>query len=497
MKLKVNKIDRDVTDKYVYDISLDGTVVNALGMNVLSNTDGFNFQEPKTYRYTEENPYISTGMNRNTKKGEKYVGLDADVAEFNDLFMRGKMGLDVDEVAESTINLSRKNYADLLIKKGEFKVKIVGNTIKSKKMPAYIEKFIDKAIPMLLHGQGYDFLKMYYDYIEKIYNFQIPLRDIASRGKIKKTVEEYLEDCKKVTKAGNQKARQAWYELVIRDRLKVDVGDTIYYINTGTMKSHNDVQRIRYKEKIDKKTGRVISPERMEVKMNCRLLPREVVEAEEETFCDEYTEYNVPKYIDQFNKRVKALLVCFDYNIRDRILITDPKKRNYFTEEESKLVSGQPNKPTDQDTYEQLMTPDDREIRFWLSINEDPPFIKECNMDWEGIKKEYLERMELLKSEALEKTTEKYNELINALTKEKVAEFIDNGLLPKEFDEIVYLAPNSDTLLDKKYNIKIGSIFDIIDKPFDKSYLDETESLETGDDEFQASEAKRGYLVDE
>lgn len=25
---------------YVYDISLDGTVVNALGMNVMSNTDG-------------------------------------------------------------------------------------------------------------------------------------------------------------------------------------------------------------------------------------------------------------------------------------------------------------------------------------------------------------------------------------------------------------------------------------------------------------------------
>ena len=25
---------------YVYDISLDGTVVNAVGMNVVSNTDG-------------------------------------------------------------------------------------------------------------------------------------------------------------------------------------------------------------------------------------------------------------------------------------------------------------------------------------------------------------------------------------------------------------------------------------------------------------------------
>ena len=37
-------------DGYVYDISLDGTVVNALGLNVISNTDGFNFKLPKTFR---------------------------------------------------------------------------------------------------------------------------------------------------------------------------------------------------------------------------------------------------------------------------------------------------------------------------------------------------------------------------------------------------------------------------------------------------------------
>ena len=30
----------------VYDISADGTFVNALGMNVLHNTDGFNFKLP-------------------------------------------------------------------------------------------------------------------------------------------------------------------------------------------------------------------------------------------------------------------------------------------------------------------------------------------------------------------------------------------------------------------------------------------------------------------
>lgn len=32
---------KENVDGVVYDISLDGTVVNALGMNVISNTDGF------------------------------------------------------------------------------------------------------------------------------------------------------------------------------------------------------------------------------------------------------------------------------------------------------------------------------------------------------------------------------------------------------------------------------------------------------------------------
>ena len=58
------------TNDYVYDISLDGTVVNALGLNVVSNTDGFNFKLPNVFRYTDENPYISTGLSRETKKGK-------------------------------------------------------------------------------------------------------------------------------------------------------------------------------------------------------------------------------------------------------------------------------------------------------------------------------------------------------------------------------------------------------------------------------------------
>lgn len=465
---------------YVYDISANGTFVNAFGLIVCHNTDGFNFQIPRELRYTKETPYIGKGLNRNTEVGVEYYGVEGDVAEFNDLFMRRKMGLGIDEYAVATINFSRKNYADLLEKKGELKSKLVGNTIKSKKMPVYIEKFINEGVDLLLRGDGQKFLMNYYDYIDKIFNYKIPLRDIASKGKIKKTIAQYIEDCKTLTKAGRPKARQAWYELVIQDNLHVDVGDTIYYINTGKAKSHADYKKVTIKAKIDKETGEILEPERTEGQLNCKLLNPDVVEAEDDTFCDENTEYNVPKYIDQFNKRITPLLVCFSKDIRDRILITNPENRQYFTEEESVLVSGEPNKPTDQDTYEQLMTIEDKEIKYWDSVNEVPPFVEECGMNWEEIRKDYLVRMEELKKAELQAILEEYNSLIDALTPEDVEKFEETGEIPKDFLRIVHEDVHSDALIANNYDVKIGSIFDIRDKIFiDKSEEEDIKFLET------------------
>lgn len=89
----------------VYDIQLDGSVINALGWNCISNTDGFNFQLPKKFRYTKENPYIGKGLSRESVEGKEYTGFQADVAEFNDLFMRKKNGLGIDEIVSSTIKM--------------------------------------------------------------------------------------------------------------------------------------------------------------------------------------------------------------------------------------------------------------------------------------------------------------------------------------------------------------------------------------------------------
>lgn len=537
------------TDDYVYDISLDGTVCSSM-FKIMSNTDGFNFKKPYKFRYTENNPYIGKGLGRNVKKGKAYTEVDADVAEFEDSFINEaynggilKNGLGIDEYCDACIQFARKNYADLM---PDGSRKLVGNTVKSKKMPIYIEKFLNVAIDMLLHGKGEEFLDFYYDYIEKIYNMQIPLKDIATVGKIKTSIDTYKQSCNQLTAGGTKKARQAWYELAIKDNLSVNMGDTIYYINTGDKKNVSDVQRVtKYyyidnngnkvdyavnedgSKKVDRKgnitsLGKALESEYNRLKknkdprvlignkalskseyikqtypyikeedvviFNCVRLENEIVEDEEDHFCSDDLEYNKEKYIDMFNKRIKPLLVCFNKNIRYRIndkgkvenniLITNPKDRKEFTKAESKLVSGQPYEITDQDTYEQLMTIEDKEIAFWLSIDKEPPYTKECGMDWKAIKQDYLDRQNELNKEGIKEEKLLYDEIVKKVTQEDVNKLLDDGTLPDKLLSFIDENINNGNFISKKYKVKIGNIFDIIDKDFNKNEVDDTISQE-------------------
>lgn len=517
--LNIGKIE-NFNDNFVYDISLSGTAVNALGSNIITNTDGFNFQKPKKFRYTEDNPYIGLGKGRNVEKGKKYIGVDADVAEFEDTFLNEaynggilKNGLGVDEYCDACIQFSRKNYADLM---PDGSIKLVGNSIKSKKIPKYIEKFLDVGIRLLLENKGKEFLSAYYDYIEKIYNLQIPLKEIATVGKIKTSISEYIKGCGQLTAAGTKKSRQAWYELAIKHNLNVNMGDSIYYINTGKKKGNSDVKRItdyfavidNVEENITKQLEREYtkakkeSPDKMKnpdgkwikkydfgkskygvsfreedrLVFNCVLLPNDIVEDEDEHYCDDTFEYNVEKYIDMFNKKVKPLLVCFSREMRSKlnekgkevsnILINNPKDRKEFTEEECELVAGQPYNVTDQDTYEQLMTMEDKEIKFWTSVGKIPPYVEEIGMDWEKIKADYLERQKALEKEEVQEELEMYNKAIEKLTQTDVDNFLEEGIIPDSILNIVDEDVNSNNFVSKKYNVVLGNIFDIVDKEF-------------------------------
>jgi DNA polymerase elongation subunit (family B) len=336
---------------------------------LVMDTDGVNFSVPEG---REKHSYVGKGLNGLVIEGKEYWGSEADVAEYNDIFMRDEMGLDTDGQWPATINVARKNYA-LLTESG--KVKLTGNTIKSKKLPTYVTEFLDKGLRMLLDGKGHEFLEYYYEYVDIIYNQQIPISKIANKARIKQSINDYKIHVTKKTKAGSLMSRQAHMELVIKHDLPVGLGDTIYYVNNGNKKSHGDVQKknIWNSTASEKKeyminNGKSMPPDSTEIILNCYY----VDETEIQNNPDKLGEYNVSRYLAAFNKRIEPLLVVFHPNIRDEILIEDPKNRPFFTKSQTELVRGYPRKDGDQDTLDEVLTISDTEVDFWLNTGIDP-----------------------------------------------------------------------------------------------------------------------------
>ena len=132
------------------------------------------------------------------------------------------------------------------------------------------------------------------------------------------------------------------------------MGDTIYYVNNGTRKSHGDVQK-----------------KKDEIILNCYHVDEKTIETEP----NKLGEYNVPRYIAAFNKRIEPLLVVFSPEIREEILIDDPENRPLFTKTQTKLVRGFPRKDGDQDTLDEVLTLSDTEQVFWNSVGIDPYYM--------------------------------------------------------------------------------------------------------------------------
>lgn len=508
---------------------------------LVGDTDGFNFSFPDnidTIKYTANGKHWKT----TNDAGKELVGLDAVLAEFNENYMEGRMGLDIDDVCNSTINFARKNYANDI----GGKIKLVGNSVKSKKMSVYIEDFLGKAIRMLLDGDGHSFVQYYHDYVDKIYNFQIPLVKIASKAKVKISIPEYKK--KATLKNKNQKPlpKQAHMELAIRAGLDVNLGDTLYYINTGTAKSHGDLKTIN-KSKMTKKeiaeclaNGGELPKTETSVQLNCNLIAPEVVEKDFEVIkelemlkkalkkFDDYTDisnskdkiytdiqarieelnaslyisdYNVARYLDAFNKKVKPLLVCFSPDVRDRILLDivkvkdkstkttneKLKERTIFTKAECELISGKPFKTTDQDTYEDLMRMEDKEIRFWERVNKTPNNMTE--EVWTSVRADYHERLRLAKIADIQREKECLIDIFKHLevndfnkTKEFYKLPIDVSMLA-DFGE-----DDSNLLVSIKYGEPISSLIEMFKYEKDAIARDEYYQLVGGatlDDRYQ------------
>jgi len=346
---------------------------------LVMDTDGVNFSKPDDW---ESRRYIGKGLNWKVKEGKEYTGDDADVAEFNDLFMRGEMALDTDGTWPSCINLARKNYA-VMDAKG--KIKLTGNTIKSKKLPLYIEDFLDVAVKLLLEGKGKEFVEYYYEYLEKIFDKQIPLMKIAQRAKVKLSMEDYRKRSTQKTKAGGAMSMMAHMELAIQNKLNVNLGDVIYYVNNGTKASQGDVQKItkptkKLQEEYILAHGKPI-PEGF-VQINCYMLQQSEIESNPNMTGD----YNVARAISTFNKRIEPLLICFNNEVRNELLVEDPKERGMFTTQQCQLINGVPFEEGDQDKLqEDVLDITQQELEYWTKRGLEPDYMYELAEEgWEN-----------------------------------------------------------------------------------------------------------------
>ena len=92
-------------------------------------------------------------------------------------------------------------------------------------------------------------------------------------------------------------------------------------------------------------------------------------------------EYNVPRAIATFNKRIEPLLIVFKEEVRKNLLVTDPEDRGFFTTDQCELINGVPFRPEDQDSLEDLLTITDQELVFWDKVGIDPNYIYELASD--------------------------------------------------------------------------------------------------------------------
>jgi len=457
------------------------------------DTDGCNFGLPDeldSVTYTARGDHWKT-----TGQGGKVLtGLDAALADYNENQLTGRMGLDVDDIGTSSINFSRKNYANNI----DGKVKLVGNSVKSSTMPPYIEEFFDSGIRMLLEGKGYEFIEYYYEHANRIYNYAIPLVKMASKSNIKQTKQNYLLNCNKLNKAGKPMPRKVHMELLLNEGIEPILGETVRYINVGTAKSHGDL-----KTEKDKVTGKKT------IKINAKLIKQEVIDRDTEVIkeisvlkklldvtelLDEKNklmdkisdlenslhtdEYNVSKYLAAFNKKIEPLLVCFDKSIRNKILIEvkkvkdkETKKsvdklqdRSVFTKSQCVLTSGQPYKESDQDKYEDLMIMEDKEIRFWDSVDLVPNNMEPD--EWATLREDYKVRKAKERADGIAMEIAMLDDIIKRFDVDELKLMMNRIILPMNIFTFARLSESSKgevigEIWSKKWDVKIGEYVDI------------------------------------
>jgi hypothetical protein len=117
------------------------------------------------------------------------------------------------------------------------------------------------------------------------------------------------------------------------------------YVNNGLRASHGDVQK--------KGDG---------VQLNCYMLDKDILDNDPNLTGD----YNVPRAVVTFNKRIEPLMVVFKDDVRKGLIVNDPENRGIFTAAQCELINGNPLSDGDQDRLqEDVLDITEQELNYW------------------------------------------------------------------------------------------------------------------------------------
>jgi len=118
-------------------------------------------------------------------------------------------------------------------------------------------------------------------------------------------------------------------------------------------------------------------------------------------------------------------------------------QRKEFTEKQCELVAGHPYEDKDQDSFEDLMIMEDKEIRFWTSVNKLPNFMEQ--EEWDVIVLNYNERLRLARLDGIQGERDRLDAIFQTLEVKDLSDITIYGVLPKMIEIIVDLYLDEET----------------------------------------------------
>ena len=87
-------------------------------------------------------------------------------------------------------------------------------------------------------------------------------------------------------------------------------------------------------------------------------------------------DYNVPRAIVTFNKRIEPLMVVFQDEVRNGLIVNEPEKRGIFTTSQCELINGHPLSEGDQDRLqEDVLDITELELKYWEKRGLSPNYM--------------------------------------------------------------------------------------------------------------------------